>query len=282
MTTIDFDLGGLDVSISHKLLTNPTFDTAPTETSKAANANIRLIWNKDLSGNWDKLFTYKTDADTFDNTAATDIDYTSSSTEWYTGNLMTEVGVSAANAANTGLTQGARATQTPADMSVLENIISKDLLAHIAYEIFGQNLGLDMFSNEAAMLTDLQRTTANSCMANIETKINTLVAASNTAGLIGTKDSTNFAHHLLTNILEPQGTNSDDFTRRTAAVDAYNTNGGPGKTHKVPLIAGDTISFSITIQPTFTASDTNGSLHGIGTQTVRSRIYKVTLVLASD
>ena len=161
-------------------------------------------------------------------------------------------------------------------------IISKDLLAHIAYEIFGQNLGLDMFSNEAAMLTDLQRTTANSCMANIQSKINTLVAASNTAGLIGTKDSTNFAHHLLTNILEPQGTSKDDFTRRTAAVNAYDTNGGPGKTHKVPLIAGDTISFSITIQPTFAANDTNGSRHGIGTQTVRSRIYKVTLVLASD
>ena len=129
------------------------------------------------------------------------------------------------------------------------------------------------------MLTDLQRVDAGSCMADIEDEINTLFSTSNTAGLAGTKDSTNFAHHILTGIMAGQGVNGNDFSRRTDAVDAYDADGGQNIFHKVPLKPGDTISFSITIQPTFGGGDTNGTGHGIGTQTVRPRIYKVTLVL---
>tara|TARA_B110000858_G_scaffold16174_1_gene16334 strand:+ start:3441 stop:4262 length:822 start_codon:yes stop_codon:yes gene_type:complete len=272
MTTIDFDLGGLNVSISHDLIANPTFDTAPTETALAANVNIRLPWATS-QGDWDTMFTYKTVTDDFVDTATSDILYTSDSTGWYTGNLMTDVGVSSGGVAGTGLTSGTRAVQAIPEMPVVENIISKDLLAHIAYEIFGQNLGLDMFSNEATMLADLQKTSSGSCMADIEAAINTLFTTSNTAGLAGTKDSTNFAHHILTGIM------AETTDRRDTAVAAYDTDGGQGTDHNVPLIAGDTISFSITIQPTFSASDTNGTGHGIGSQTVRPRIYKVTLVL---
>jgi len=274
MTTIDFDLGGLNVSISHDLLNNPTFDSAPTETALAANVNIRLPWATS-QGDWDTMFTYKTTTDDFVDTATSDILYTSDSTGWYTGNLMTDVGVSSGGVAGTGLTAGTKGVAVPPEMPLQSTatIISEDLLAHIAYEIFGQNLGLDMFSNEAAMLADLQRVTTGSCMADIEEAINLLFAASHTAGLAGTKDSTNFAHHILTGIM------AETTDRRATAVAAYDAGGGQGVDHKVPLIAGDTISFSITIQPTFGASDINGTGHGIGTQTVRPRIYKVTLVL---
>lgn len=278
MTTIDFDLGGLNVSISHDLIANPTFDNVPADTALAANANIRLPWATS-QGDWDTMFTYKTTTDDFVDTATSDILYTSDSTGWYTGNLMTDVGVSSLGVAGTGLTAGTKSAVDPPEMPVVENIISKDLLAHIAYEIFGQNLGLDMFSNEATMLADLQKTTTGSCMADIEEAINLLFVASHTAGLAGTKDSTNFAHHLLTGIMAGQGVNGNDFSRRTDAVTAYDTNNGPNIFHKVPLKPGDTISFSITIQPTFGGGDTNGTGHGIGTQTVRPRIYKVTLVL---
>jgi len=280
MTTIDFDLGGLNVSISHDLLNNPTFDNVPPETALAANVNIRLPWAATSQGDWDTMFTYKTDTDDFVDTATSDILYTSVSTGWYTGNLMTDVGVSSSGVADTGLTDGTRAVQLIPEMprQSTATIISKDLLAHIAYEIFGQNLGLDMFSNEAAMLTDLQRTDTGSCMDDIEDAINTLFSASNTAGGLGTKDSTNFAHHILTNIMAGQGVNGNDFSRRTDAVTAYDTNNGPNIFHKVPLKPGDTISFSITIQPTF-GVEADGSGHGIGNQTVRPRIYKVTLVL---
>ena len=271
-----FDLGGLSISTTHSMIASPSLDAAISNNSTAAHAKIRLIWSAATSGDWDSMFKYSVDADDFNDTdLTTDISYSSVSTGWYTGNLMNAVGQTAAsttvaNKQPQGLTAGATSSSHTLDTSVTGNI-AKDLLQHIAYDIFGAEGGLDMFSNEATLLSNLKTTGANSVMAGIETAINTKFTESNTAGALGTKSSSNLAHAILSKIMQ-------DSTRSATAITAFAAAGGRNVDIKVPLAALDEIIFNVTIQPNFTSTNSD---HGIGANAVGSRTYKVTLVLAA-
>jgi hypothetical protein len=230
------------------------------------------------------MFQYKTSSDDFVNTLSTDITYKTHTTKWYDGNIMKQVGVTTDDLVATDVSGGVHVptSRSLAQTFTIESVrtnsnIARDLMKHIAYDIFGQTEGgLDMFSNESEMLTSLEQddSVADSCSKEIATAIDSLLDASHTAGSTGDKSSTNFAHQILTQILA-------DETRRATAVslfdNAHATNAADIDID-VPLAADDEIVFNISIAPTFGAGSTSSG-HGIGTAPVSSRIYQITLVL---
>ena len=257
-TAIDFDLGSLT--------TDATLSTAPTLPSFSADATSRhvatveLDWSKAVD-DYAQLFSFKTDSsDLADNIDNTDITFGTDKTKWYSGDfLSTDYDAITYESGATTLNTGETANLN----------IAGEFVRHVAQQIFGGQQAADISENEATLLSDTKAlyTTLNSA---IDTKLDT----SNTEGTSGTRSNTNFAWKVFSKMLEDQQARVlTVLNGRTSATD----------TMYVPLAIGDSVSFSVTLK--FSANaDGNGasnSNHGIGTNAVNDRKYKIKLNLVA-
>ena len=257
-TAIDFDLGSLT--------TDATLDTAPTLPTFTADATtghvatVELEWSK-ATDDYAQLFSFKTDsADLADDIDNTDITFGTDKTKWYSGDfLSTDYDAITYESGATTLNTGESANLN----------IAGEFVRHVAQQIFGGQQAADVFNNEATLLSDTKAlyTTLNSA---IDTKLDT----SNTQGASGTRSNTNFAWQVFSKMLGDQ---------QARVLTVINGRSSASDTMYVPLAVGDSISFSVTLK--FSANaDGNGasnSNHGIGSNAVADRKYKIKLNLVA-
>jgi hypothetical protein len=292
-TTLNFDLGFLNPDVNHTVINLPTFEQQTAAASIQADVNVAFNWDRvNGHGDWKQLFLFKSEGDDFSDASNNDVLFQTDQSKWFSSNIMDTSNNSSSTPAHNGFVSiGAGTGLTTAALAHDPNVgkdIARDLLQSIAFDIFGNKKGgLDMFSNEETMLTNLRNETpANSCMKNIKTAINTKLTASNAAGQSGTRDNSNFAHYILSTILANTG-------RRTQAIAAFNLGQNDGGTpnvhdtyHNVDMQVNDTIVFTLKINPLFDSSGSGAlgttSGHGVGDLVVKSRTYRITLTLTDS
>ena len=274
-TTIDFDLGTLAAVADSNLLT-PLLQQHSANASSGSDVDCSFNWNcQDPSHNdWKEFMSYTSNDDDLTDISSTDITYFTFKTEWYGGDYMSD---------STTLIAGADSVQVSG--SYVPTTIGDELTMHIGKNIFGAVGGLDMLSNEV----DFTANVKSESKTQLDIEIDTLLVASSggdaggtiaipgTNGGNQTRDNANFAYKILSHIMHVED-------RKQAAIAAFISGGGTTKdTHvKMPFIAGDTITFTIKVQPKFDGVTTGiyaDNAHGIGTNQVPSRKYKITLHL---
>jgi len=260
---IVFDFGTTFFFETSADITTPLLHAPSTVTSATGNVDVSFNWTK-AQGDWSTMFKFRAMGATedFDDVANTDISYNTYTDNWYNGNLMTGT--------PTGMVTGSDTTKG----TVMNTAsIAKDMFTKIGYDIFGVAGGLDLFSNEAAVMTSIE-----GINSDLDTAVDALLDASDTAGssaVIATRTGvTNFAYQALTTILAKD--KGVLLSRSQAAIDLFTAD--PTAVYNVPLLADDHIVFTITINPKFGGAQTAAS-HGIGDNPVESRKYRITLHL---
>jgi hypothetical protein len=162
---------------------------------------------------------------------------------------------------------------------VANDTIGKDFIRHLAAGLFGTYLGADLFTNEDVVNADIE-TKCDEIATIISNKITALNFVGGTFGdLI---DDVNSKKYL------PDNTSEENLGREmfnqliTAAPNrfvginnlttGYTYNGVDDGYYKMPIVAGDSITFKVVLKPAdgqSTAVQTGG--------TATDRIYKVTL-----
>ena len=157
--------------------------------------------------------------------------------------------------------------------------ISESFLRHLANGLFGTHLGVDLFNNETTVKGDIE-TSCGTLASSIGTTISSVGVSGSDGDLLGsagskylddnTTDTKNITRELVNQLLN----NSDSQARFNATnLSTYAVSGQTGR-YKVPLIAGDTISYKVTISP-HANQDTNVPT---GSST-SARSFRVKLVL---
>lgn len=157
--------------------------------------------------------------------------------------------------------------------------ISESFLRHLADKLFGTHLGVDLFNNETTVKADL----VSSC-GTLASSIGTTISSvgisgsdSDLAGSAGNKyldDSVTAAKNVTRELVNQLLNNSISRSRFNATNLATYAVSGQTGVYKVPLIAGDSVSYAVTISP-HADQDTNVPT---GTSST-SRKFLVKLVL---
>lgn len=165
---------------------------------------------------------------------------------------------------------------------VNSDVISKDFLRNVANGLFGTYLGVDLFNNETVIREDLETQTLN-LATTIQQKITEVSISGTNQYLVTDADGNKYFPDPPTDGSPGPGT--EDVTRalltqllqsapsRFSNLTSYEMTGKPGF-YKMPLAAGDSVSYAVTINP-HTDQNTNvntGSQAG-------PRKYRVKLVL---
>ena len=206
MSALTFELGGLDPS-TNKVRVQPEFFTVEGSEAAQSDVIVDFSWNRQIVGqDWHDIFQYKSPNDTF-----ADLSYNTISGEWFNGNIVGDVPWDI-NLGGIG-GYGGRMSLQPEGTT-----IARDLLQSISYDIFGTLGGLDMFSNEGAMLNDISGSASHQVWGDISSEIMKLLNASAASGMLGDRSSKNFAFHIFTDIL-------NDTDRRIDAITAFDLSG---------------------------------------------------------
>jgi hypothetical protein len=159
---------------------------------------------------------------------------------------------------------------------VLNDAIGKDFIRHLAAGLFGTYLGADLFTNEDAVNADIN-TKCDEIATNISNKISALDLSSGDFGDLIIDVSGN--KYLSDNTSE-ENIGREMFNQLISAAPSrfvdisgnYAYNGVDDGFYKMPIVAGDSITFKVILQPDISQNTT--ILTG-GTATERA--YKVTL-----
>jgi hypothetical protein len=210
-------------------------------------------------------FQFQTDSDIATN-ATDDVKYYVDTSQWST--MTTDL-----NASTNG-------TISVADGGfVAAESISESFLRHLATGLFGTHLGVDLFNNETTVKADIV-TSCGTLASSIGTTISSVGVSGSDGDLLGSAgskyldDNTTAAKNISRELVNQLLNNSDSRARFNASnLATYAVSGQTGR-YKVPLIAGDTISYKVTISP-HTDQDTNVPT---GSST-SARSFRVKLVL---
>jgi hypothetical protein len=137
----------------------------------------------------------------------------------------------------------------------LNKNITYDYLRHLALELFGTHLGVDLFNNEEHV-----RTTLNS---NFKSALNTMLVNANGTERNSGEDT--YMRASLLQIIHYAPERLQNITNLAVGIDATS-----GETwYKTPFAVGDKIYFNLTVEPAATqgSSTTNA--------TVTTRIYTI-------
>ena len=258
MSTVDiFFSNHLSESIDASSATIPSSSTVLGDVS----ATVLIV---DVSATTlQNTFYYKTDADIA--TAGTDdVLYYVDVSQWssITNNLDAESGsISIANGAY-----------------VAADTLSEDFLRNLAFQLFGTHLGVDLFNNETTVKANLNTATA-ALASSIQTTIASVGISGTDASLNGTAggkyfdDSVTATKNVTREIINQL---LDNSTSRQRFVDISGnwTYGATPGTYKVPLIAGDSISYAVTVNP-----DSDQDINVATGGSTSSRKYRVKFVL---
>jgi hypothetical protein len=229
------------------------------------DVSATAVYNIKLS---DMLNVFKFQSDSFDvnDTDASDIKYYvfSENPEWPTNLVL--------NPANADMS-GTPIFATGGDIAANKNKVKHDFVRYLAQQLFNTPYGVDLFSNEDALLSDLV-----SKGATAHTAIKTALAAVNTtaAGLANT-DANGLKY--ATNALTGETNFSRELLRQVAyaAAPRFFAISNISGVQSIPLQADDTINFKVSISPA-----TNQHELTSRTNPFNARVYQIRLVLKAE
>lgn len=147
-----------------------------------------------------------------------------------------------------------------ASNSGLNYNVTYDYVRHLALELFGTHLGVDLFNNEETVRSELN--------LRFKTALDTMLAADNGVERHSGEDT--YMRASLLQILKNAPERLADITTYEVGVD-----GVSGETwYKTPFLAGDKLYFNLTVNPAATQSEsTTGAA-----VTTRTYLIRVTLI----
>lgn len=219
------------------------------------------VYNVKLS---DMLDVFKFQSDSFDvnNTDASDIQYYVYMSNWPADLKL--------NPVHAGALSSSPILATGGSIVAEKNLVKHDFVRYLAEQLFNTPHGVDLFSNEDALLSDLVSKGATARGA-IDASLNAVNQANAAHGPAGHKYSTNaltgaanFSRELMRQIANAAPSRFASITNSTAI-------------QSVPLLEDDTISFKVSISPAANQHDLTSRPTAFDT-----RVYEIKLVLKAD
>jgi hypothetical protein len=159
--------------------------------------------------------------------------------------------------------------ETAGEVVAERNLVKHDFVRYLAKSLFNTPHGVDLFSNEDALLTDLVQKGAGARLA-IDASLNAVnqATAANGAG----------SHKYSTNALTSAANFSRVLLRQVAQEAASRFHGTEGASgiRSIPFVPGDSISFKASISP---AADQQLLTFPNGTAAFHTRVYQIKLNL---
>ena len=250
MSGIPFVLTALDRTVTMEIAGAVGSGVEPTPvTGHTATVTLSVAANTFKS-----MFKFQSDSVDFLDADDTDIKYYVYPAFWTDGLVVPGTGV---------------VTETPVG-GVVGATLSQDFVRHMAKELFNTYHAVDLFTNEVALTGDV--TTKTQTMFNgIRTKLeeSDALAVSKPTGMSGTAapwfrtgdDTTsNFSKTLFQQLISVN----------KSRLNTFSENANLSAIHSIPFIAGDSISFKLTINAASHATLYSGA-------EVDPRVYQVTI-----
>jgi len=222
------------------------------------------VYNVKLS---DMLAVFKFQSDSFDvnDIDASDIQYYVYKNAW-----PAELKINPVHAAMTAGGTPGQILATAGSIVAEKNLVKHDFLRYLAEQLFNTPHGVDLFSNEDALLVDLVSKGATARGA-IETALAAVDQASAAAGTS--------PHKYSTNALTTAGNICRELMRQVAAAAPARFFATQNVTtvQSVPILAGDTINFRLSVSPAAGQEALTERPAALNT-----RVYKIQLVVVDS
>ena len=256
---VHFNLSGLDQTFSLDV-SGALAGEAPV----AIDASCIAIYNVKTS-DMKAVFKYESDAFDVNDTDASDIKYYVYKTAWDAAKLKV-------NPVHAHTLTATPLLETAGDVVANKNLVKHDFVRYLAKSLFNTPHGVDLFSNEDALLTDLVQKGASARLA-IDASLVAVDISNAAFGTAGSKYSTN--------ALTTAANFSRVLLRQVANVRPsrfYEADvSGASGIQSVPFKNGDTISFKTSIAPASLQHNLTGVAGPFTT-----RVYQIKLVMVAD
>ena len=256
---VHFNLSGLDQTFSLDV-SGALAGEAPV----AIDASCIAIYNVKTS-DMKAVFKYESDAFDVNDTDASDIKYYVYKTAWDVAKLKV-------NPVHAHTLTATPLLETAGDVVANKNLVKHDFVRYLAKSLFNTPHGVDLFSNEDALLTDLVQKGAAARLA-IDASLVAVDISNAAFGTAGSKYSTN--------ALTTAANFSRVLLRQVANVRPsrfYEADvSGASGIQSVPFKNGDTISFKTSIAP----ASLQHNLTGVAGP-FTARVYQIKLVMVAD
>jgi hypothetical protein len=259
---INFTLSGLNANLTMDL-SGTLAGEAPTALDVSATA-IYYVKTSDMLN----VFKFQTDSFDVNDLSASDIKYyVFRDASGWPVNLKI-------NPAHAAMSAGAKLT---AGVDASKNLLKHDFVRYLAESLFNTVHGVDLFSNEDALLENIafKGQGARTAIELALDKVNTTYVA---AGyLTSAVDASGYRY--TTNALTGNTNICRELMRQIANGAASRFAGTVASTlhQSVPLVNGDTLNFKVTVA----AADNQHDLTG-RTGPFDTRVYKIQLILCAD
>jgi len=257
MPSFDFSLPALNQAYTLDL--SGTLSTeAPTllDVSATAIYNIRLATLK-------SVFKYESDSFDVNDISASDVKYFVYMNAW-----PSDASLNPAHAYTKP--SAGKLLEDSADILNNKNLVKHDFVRYLALHLFNTPHGVDLFSNEDALLTDIA--------TKGRAAKNSIMAALNSVNQVNAAGGSDVNHKYSTNDLSNNTNICRELMRQIASVAPsrfYDPSGNSG-IKSVPLEVGDTINFKLSIS----AAPNQQNLTSRGAFDVR--VYKISLVVSDS
>jgi hypothetical protein len=209
-----------------------------------------------------KVFKFEADSFDVNDTDASDIKYYVYMNEWPATLKLNPVHAHTLTATPM--------LETAGEVVAERNLVKHDFVRYLAKCLFNTPHGVDLFSNEDALLTDLVQKGAIARLA-IDASLNAVNQANAANGTA--------PHKYSTNALTTAGNFSRVLLRQVAkeAASRFHDISGASGIRSVPFVDGDSINFKVAIAPASLQHDLTGRTGPFDT-----RVYKIQLNLVAD
>jgi hypothetical protein len=233
------------------------------EAPVALDVSCVSVYNVKLS-DMRNVFKFQTDSFDVNNVDASDIKYYVYMSNW-PANLKL-------NPVHAGSLSSSPILATGGSIVAEKNLVKHDFVRYLAEQLFNTPHGVDLFSNEDALLSDLV-SKGTAARQAIDASLNAVNQANAANGTAPNKYSTN--------ALSPAAANFSRVLMRQIANEAASRFAteisNSSDTQSVPLMENDTISFKVSISPAANQHDLTGRPSAF-----KTRVYEVKLVLKAD
>ena len=265
---INFVLTNFESEVTLGILANLYSESIPSITTDAKAVQYVSITNMK------NVFKYQTDSNDVTNADSTDLKYYTYDTEWPVlnpANAMVEAATAVAVSAPSGA------------LSPNKMFVAHDFTRHLADELFGTHLGVDLFNNELELLNNLREICGSGAAGNtwfdITASVKKVSINSDADGFSGLGGDA--GAHYMTN----ENKTADNLCRELLS---QMIGAGPSRFAEIvatdapqslPFAVGDIISFKLTVNPaegqkllTKTAADAD----------ITPRSYEIKLEIVAD
>ena len=173
---------------------------------------------------------------------------------------------------------------TGGDIVANKNLVKHDFVRYMAYKLFNTVYGVDLFANESELVNDISskgraaNTTIRTSLNNVSTTSTvtgenalTTDASSNKYTTNAASTNTNICRELIRQIGNSQPSRFNYGVSDASGVDLS----GNTFYREVPIEAGDSINFKLTVTPHATQHNLTGR-----TTAFESRVYKIRLLVS--